>query len=74
MPGYENSVIVESAGHKRIDTHGLTEMDVLVANVIVNVTTYSRTSTQHGNRLGARFLIDPAVTHLRTALRNERAN
>lgn len=74
VPGYENSVIVESAGHQRIDTHGLTEMDVLVANIIVNVTTYSRTSTRHGNRLGARLLIDPAVAHLRAALRGQRAN
>jgi hypothetical protein len=74
VPGYRNSVIVESAGHERIDTRGLTEMDVLVGNVIVNVTTYSRTSTEHGNRLGARLLIDAAVGHLRAAVRGQPSN
>jgi hypothetical protein len=61
------SVIVESAGHLRLDRMGLTEADVLVGNVITNVTTYSRTSTQHGNRVATMRLIEAAVTHLRRA-------
>jgi hypothetical protein len=61
------SVIVESTGHLRLDRMGLTEADVLVGNVIANVTTYSRTSTQHGNRVATLGLIQAAVTHLRRA-------
>jgi hypothetical protein len=45
----------------------VTEADVLVGNVITNVTTYSRTSTQHGNRVAGMRLIDVAVAHLRRA-------
>lgn len=59
------SVVVESAGHLRLDRMGLTEADVLVGNVIANVTTYSSTSTQHGNRVATMHLIAVAVTHLR---------
>lgn len=69
VPGYQASVIVESSGHKRLYTHGVTEMNVLSGNVIVNVTTGSRTSTQHGNRVAARALLDAAVAHLRATRR-----
>ena len=68
VSGYTTtSAIVESAGHRRLDRKGLTEEDVLVGNVIANVTTYSRTSTQHGNRVAAIRLIKAAVAHLRRA-------
>jgi hypothetical protein len=68
LSGYPTtSVIVESAGHLRIDRKGTTEADVLVGNVIANVTTSSDTSTQHGNRVAASQLIKAAVAHLRRA-------
>jgi hypothetical protein len=45
-------VFVESAGHERLYTQGITEANVS-GNVIVNVTTESRTTTQQGNRVVA---------------------
>jgi hypothetical protein len=68
VPRYPTtSAVVESAGHVRLDRMGLTEADVLVGNVIANVTTYSLTSTQHGNRVATMQLIAVAVAHLRRA-------
>jgi hypothetical protein len=67
VPGLASSVIVESAGHKTLDRKGVTEADVLSGNVIVNATTGSRTSIQHGNRVLALRLVRSAFAALGAA-------
>jgi hypothetical protein len=67
VPGFPNSVIVESSGHKNLYRTGTTEFNVLSGDVIVNVTTGSQTSRQHGNRVVAAKLLKAAVARLNGA-------
>jgi hypothetical protein len=62
--GFANSVVVESSGHENLYRTGTTELNVLTGNVIVNVTTGSRTSSKHGNPAVASELLKAAVARL----------
>jgi hypothetical protein len=70
--GYNLGVIVEARAHRHApaswhDT-GLTAVNTLVGNVIVNVTTPSRSTNQHhGDRVSALRLLHAAVVHLKRA-------
>ena len=72
ITGYRLGVIVEARAHRHPppswhDT-GLTEVDTLIGNVIVNVTTPSRSTNQdHGDRVSALLLLHAAVAHLKRA-------
>ena len=67
VPGFADSVIVESSGHQKLDLTGTTSANVLSGNVIVNATTGSESSTQHGNRVMAMQLLQAAIAHLNAA-------
>lgn len=67
VPGFADSVIVESSGHLKLYLTGTTSANVLSENVIVNATTGSDSSTQHGNRVLALKLLKAAIAHLNAA-------
>jgi hypothetical protein len=64
IPGFADSVIVESSGHRKLFLTGTTSANVLLGNVIVNATTGSRVSTRHGDRVVALQLLKAAVARL----------
>jgi hypothetical protein len=72
ITGYSVGVIVEARAHRHApaswhDT-GLTAVNTLVGNVIVNVTTPSRSTNQnHGDRVSALRVLHAAVAHLKRA-------